>query len=305
MKMKLGDFAEAISTRVWESVGQANWRKFDDARTFVRSLELKSNKEWRSYTKSKHCPSDIPANPSVIYKASGWKSFGDWLGTGRVSVWYKQYRTFLQARAFTHDLGLKSETEWRAYTKSGKKPNDIPANPNQTYAKDGWAGMGDWLGTGTIASRLREYRPFKEARDFARSLKLKSQTEWLDYTKSGKKPNDVPANPDRTYAEVGWVGMGDWLGTGTIASHLREYRSFKEARAFARSLKLKSGAEWLEYCRSGEKPADIPDHPRPKYSGAGWAGWADWLGYQRSGRRSEARFMKGTVEAPAPADASP
>ena len=32
-------------------------------------------------------------------------------------------------------LGLKSETEWRAYCKSGKKPDDIPANPNQTYAK--------------------------------------------------------------------------------------------------------------------------------------------------------------------------
>ena len=35
MKMKLGDFAEAISTRVWESVGRANWRKFEDARAFV------------------------------------------------------------------------------------------------------------------------------------------------------------------------------------------------------------------------------------------------------------------------------
>ena len=32
MKMKLGDFAEAISTRIWESVGRANWRKFEDAR---------------------------------------------------------------------------------------------------------------------------------------------------------------------------------------------------------------------------------------------------------------------------------
>ena len=38
--------------------------------------------------------------------------------------------------------------------------------------------------------------------------------------------------------------MGDWLGTSNIASHLREYLSFKEARAFARSLNLKSEAEW-------------------------------------------------------------
>jgi predicted helicase len=38
MKMKLSDFAEAISTRIWESVGRANWRKFEDARAFVPSL---------------------------------------------------------------------------------------------------------------------------------------------------------------------------------------------------------------------------------------------------------------------------
>ena len=43
MKMKLGDFAEAISTRIWESVGRANWRKFEDARGFVRGLGLKSS----------------------------------------------------------------------------------------------------------------------------------------------------------------------------------------------------------------------------------------------------------------------
>src|SRR6476469_8894508 len=45
MKMKLGDFAEAISTRMWESVGRANWRKFEDARALVRSLGIRSNEE--------------------------------------------------------------------------------------------------------------------------------------------------------------------------------------------------------------------------------------------------------------------
>ena len=48
--------------------------------------------------------------------------------------------------------------------------------------------------------------------------------------------------------------MGDWLGTGTVARRLRQYRSFKEARAFVRSLGLKSEAEWCAYCKSGKKP---------------------------------------------------
>jgi hypothetical protein len=118
-------------------------------------------------------------------------------------------------------LGLKSQAEWTSYSRSGKKPADIPADFKKVYADDGWAGMGDWLGTGTVASFLREYRPFKKARAFVCGLGLKSQTEWRDYCKSGKKPNDIPSAPDRTYAEDGWAGFGDWLGTGTVAAPRR------------------------------------------------------------------------------------
>ena len=87
-----------------------------------------------------------------------------------------------------HGLGLKSRREWRDYYKSGKKPADIPSAPNSTYAKDGWCGFGDWLGTGTVATHQHQYRPFEEARAFVRSRGLKSQTEWRRFYKSGKKP---------------------------------------------------------------------------------------------------------------------
>ena len=68
--------------------------------------------------------------------------------------------------------------------------------------------MGDWLGTGSIASYLRQYRSFKEARAFARGLGLKSEAEWMNIAKSGEKPDDIPANPDQTYANDGWAGYG-------------------------------------------------------------------------------------------------
>jgi Phage-integrase repeat unit len=179
-------------------------------------------------------------------------------------------------------LRLKSETEWEHYCHSGKKPDDIPTAPAKVYAKDGWTGMGDWLGTGTVAPRLRQYRSFKKARAFVRSLGLKSQTEWRDYGKSGKKPRDIPVAAHSVYAEAGWAGYGDWLGTGTLQPSLRQYRSFKKARAFVRGLGLKSFTEWRDYCASGKKPDDIPSSPRNKYPKAGWAGYGDWLG---TGRR--------------------
>jgi len=278
LKMKLSEFAEAISTRIWESVGRANWRNFEDARDFVRGCGLASNIEWRAYIKSGKKPADIPNAPEQVYANEGWAGYGDWLGTGRISLRLRQYRSFDDARAFVHGLGLKSQAEWRAYCKSGKKPDDIPADPHHTYANEGWAGYGDWLGTGFVSFRMRQLRSFADARAFVRGLGLKSHLEWSAYCKSGKKPDDIPAAPHLTYANEGWAGYGDWLGTGTIAARLRQYRSFDDARAFVHGLGLKSVAEWWAYCKSGKKPDDIPANPDNTYANEGWAGYGDWLG---------------------------
>jgi integrase-like protein len=276
MKIKLGEFAEAISTRLWQSVGRANWRRFDDAHAFVRDLDLKSAAEWYDYCKSGKKPADIPTAPDQIYADTGWSSWGDWLGTGYVAHSLRQFRPFKKARAFVRGLGFKSRDEWHDYCNSGKKPADIPNNPHDVYAKAGWVGMGNWLGTGRIANQFRKYRSFKTARAFARRLGLKSEAEWLDYCKSGKKPADIPVTPYRTYANAGWVGMGDWLGTGRLRG--RGWRPFKKARSFVRRLGLKSGPQWYGYCKSGKKPNDIPSNPQNTYAKAGWAGMGDWLG---------------------------
>ena len=123
-----------------------------------------------------------------------------------------EFRPFIQARAFAHTLKLKNEAAWRLFAKSGKRPKDIPSKPNQSYKNSGWKGMGDFLGTGNLASNRITFRSFKESREFVHKLKLKSDTEWRNYCKSGKKPKDIPAKPDRTYLGKGWKGIADWLG---------------------------------------------------------------------------------------------
>jgi hypothetical protein len=170
----------------------------------------------------------------------------------------------------------------------GTLPVDIPAKPSESYAQKGWKRMGDWLGTGAIAARLRTYLPFEEARAFVHTLKLKSGREWSSFCKGqmpekGTLPVDIPANPNGTYSEKGWKGMGDWLGSGTIAPNLRVYLPFEEARAFVHTLKLKSQDEWRSFCKGqmpekGTLPVDIPTNPNQKYAIDGWKGMGDWLG---------------------------
>jgi superfamily II DNA or RNA helicase len=297
-RISLADFAREIELKCWDKLAKLSWRPFEEAREFVWSLGLKNQNEWYLYSKgnlpAKGClPPDIPVAPNTVYAQSGWKGIGDWLGTGIIASHLREYRSFREARAFIHGLNLKNQREWNDYiagkmTQVGRLPADIPRTPYKTYADMGWQSWGDWLGNGAVAARLMQYRPFQQARAFARELNLTSVSEWRAYCKGkmphlGRLPADIPSTPHNTYAAKGWAVFGDWLGTGTIASHLMDYRSFPEARAFARNLKLKSGSEWRAFCRGemphlGRLPADIPAKPDNTYADKGWAGMSDWLG---------------------------
>src|SRR5215217_2163014 len=187
----------------------------------------------------------------------------------------KAWRSFEEARQFARALGLKSVSEWHEYRRSGQRPDDIPSNPNKTYASE-FKGYGDWLGTGAVASFDRQYRPFEEAREFVRALGLKSVSEWHEYRRSDEKPDDIPSGPGRVYASE-LKGYGDWLGTGTKRPRDRQYRPFEEAREFVRNLGLKNRDDWAAYCKSGEKPDDIPSGPARVYKSE-FKGYGDWLG---------------------------
>jgi len=62
--------------------------------------------------------------------------------------------------------------------------------------------MGDWLGTKRIANQNREFLSFEDARDFVRTLNLKSSEEWSEYSKSNR-PKNIPSTPDRYY-KIKW-----------------------------------------------------------------------------------------------------
>lgn len=257
------------------------FRAFVGARKFVRKLKLKGNKEWRVFAASDSCPDDIPSCPETVYKDKGWSGYGDWLGTGNVSNRKRAFVSFEEARVYARSLNLKVLQEWKDLSANGLLPPSIPKAPWITYKNKGWKGAGDWLGTGSVSNAKKVFRSFSEARAFARGLKLSSMSQWRNYAKSEKCPNDIPAAPWRTYSQDGWINIGDWLGTGNVATFNRKYRSFRSARKFVRSLGLKNISEWRKYTKSGSLPADIPACPNRTYANKGWQGVPDWLGTKK------------------------
>lgn len=135
-----------------------------------------------------------------------------WSSLGKLS-----WRPFKEARDYVHGLNLSS---FKKYQKLHNRPPDIPANPNIIYKKD-WKGFSDWIGTGTVATQLREYLSFKEGKKVVHGFEIKKVSEWRRFTKSKYFPKDIPTDPGNVYIKD-WKGYGDWLGTGTVATNLRE-----------------------------------------------------------------------------------
>lgn len=254
------------------------YQSFKKARAFVHRLNLKDINEWRKYCKSGKKPEDIPSKPERVYKGKGWEGTGDWFGTGYVHPKFRQYLSFEEAREFIHKLHLKSTKEWGEYCKSDRKPEFIPASPARKYKDEGWINYGDWLGTGEVASYLREYLPFEQARKIVRKLGLKKEEDWRLYCKNKKKPENIPAYPAGVYKNDGWKGYGNWLGTGRVQTQQRAYLSFEKAREFIHRLNLKNQNEWRKYCSSDRNPENIPAAPHKVYKNAGWKGYGNWLG---------------------------
>jgi hypothetical protein len=105
----------------------------------------------------------------------------------------------------------------------------LPTTPSRSYSKEEWKGMGDWLGTGTVAPQLRVFRPYEEARLFSRNLGLKTKDQWFEYVKGvypnlPPLPSDIPAGAVGTFRDTGWISWADWLGNGSKPKKPRKRR---------------------------------------------------------------------------------
>lgn len=77
--------------------------------------------------------------------------------------------------------------------------------------------------------------------------------------------------------------------------------SFDEAREYAQALKLSGSKEWNEYCKTGQKPKDIPTNPGTAYLNDGWQGMQDWLGsewlaFEEAREFARSLGLKGQIE---------
>ena len=120
---------------------------FAEALVVARSLNLASVFEWREWCKEGMCPPNVPRRPDQVYKDGGWQGWGHWLGTGNQSSKAKkeQFLPFDECLRVARHLRLVSQKEWKLWCRTGARPANVPAHPDQTYVHDGWFGWEHWL----------------------------------------------------------------------------------------------------------------------------------------------------------------
>ncbi|MDD5053007.1 MAG: DEAD/DEAH box helicase family protein [Sulfuricurvum sp.] len=298
---------------LWKDFLGTTIRSFDEAKAFVKKLNLIDRKEWNKYCKGEipnlpTKPKDLPRDPDLRYRKE-WINWEDWL-TGHSTKIYGEWRPFEEAREFVRSLNLNGTIEWKQYCKGElegyePKPNDIPTSPDDRYKNDGWIDYGDWLGTGR---KRRGANPdeendiwlaYEDAKKFVHKLQLKSSTQWQQYIKDElddlpTKPDDIPKQPWYVYKDNGWKNWNDWLGetsNNKIKTKVQNALPFEEARAFARSLKLKNTYEWEDYKKGKLEgfepiPENIPKSPNSYYKNDGWKGMNDWIGTESTKGKS-------------------
>ena len=163
------------------------------------------------------------------------------------------------------------------------RPDNIPKAPQSVYKTD-WKGFPDWLG---YERKKKIYRiSYEKAKEIVHEADINSASEYFRWTKGELKrkkvdfPDFLPKHPQESFKNKGWISWGDFLSTGRVATRLIKYKSFKEVKKFALSLKLNSYREWREHLNNNKVPPEIPRYPDDIYRGKGWKSWPDFLGYE-------------------------
>jgi hypothetical protein len=243
---------------------------YDLAEQFVHGLNLKSEKEWRIYCKAGMKPDSIPTTPARVYKSEGWVSMGKWLGTDYVSGSKRNYLNFTEAQKFVQKLNLKSETQWRLYSRSGNKPSNIPSKPDRYY-KNEWVSWGNWLGTKSIANSKIRFVAVDDAKTIIRKFKISSFQEWKQLIKTKEFDSlNIPKNPPRSYTSD-WKSWEDFFGS-SYSPKQNIWPSYDELKKEVRKTKINSGEMYRKV-----KNKEWPTHPDRVYNEK-WKGWADFLG---------------------------
>ncbi len=178
-----------------------SYRSYKKACLFVKNLHLKNQFEWRDYCRD----SDLARKRNRLVIDKG-KFKGSRLVTGRGK--FKGSRLVIDKGKFK---GLPL------------RPVDIPRAVYHHYKnfRNENFSWGDFLGSGNIPTRKRNYRSYVEAKKFVQSLNLKGQVEWKEYCRVSLEVWAVVGSFGSLGGSLGSFGFSGVKGASGLSGAVR------------------------------------------------------------------------------------
>lgn len=197
----------------------------------------------------------LPSNPAHTYKNKGWTGWTEFLGNTKRYF----YTSYSDARGAAIALNLTTSDYKTRYLEDSK----LPSAPNRTYAKRGWIGWSDFLGT----EKRNLYPTYAEAQAAASALGIGTSTAYhLRY----REDSSLPSYPESTYKKTGWVNWNTFLNT----EKRNLYETYAEAQAGAKALGIRGK---VDYDTRHFDDKRLPSSPNHCYADAGWTNWYAFL----------------------------
>lgn len=203
-------------------------------------LGINSSKD---YAKRRHLDPRLPANPDIVYDASGQLPV-----RSSVCVDDAKYLTVTEASEASIRQGFLTKED---YLKGYKIDPKLPAMPHRTYSKN-WKvwGWQRYLGTEIYSIA-----------DAGRAARVLGITGVSDYTLLYRQDPGLPGDP-LIFFESEWQGWNEFL----LPEHCDTLADVKFA---VKCLKIKNSQEYREQYKSY---SCLPAHPERVFS----AEWVDW-----------------------------
>ena len=234
----------------------------EEAQEIIKRAGIKLRKEYDLKYKELGLPSD----PRVYYSKKGWTDWDTFLDRS------EQFPSYKEARELVLKEGVLSRRKYDLVYKD----LGLPSAPDRTYKDKGWVDWDSFLGKEKVP-------PYEEAQKIVQERGIKDKEEYL----SVYKELGLPAAPQRTYKDKGWIKWDYFLG---------KYPTFEEAKAIIKESNIKSKREY----ESSHKELGLPSDPRTYYKEEGWTSWSNlWKGlYGYSADRRKYNFFKRITISP-------
>jgi len=270
------DWADFLGNRT--RTFKKNCLSQEDMIKFMRVKKIHSDDKWKKYVEINGLPDKLPLFIEGVYNI-GWREI-----SGRI---FNLQETLDFCRRWANEFKTKNgkypgQKEWNIWCNDNNRPINIPRNPQQIW-KEEFKNFGDFFGTGVIANKNKKYRDFILARNFARLLNLKNESEWYDFCKNGDKPIDIPTVPRIVYKSE-FISMPDWLGICRSSKNTIEpsLEKAKEIIApFVKKYNLRYESDWRKFCKNNLRPISIPYSCNLYYKNKGWVSYRDFFGFKK------------------------